>query len=128
MSMLKYCTKCDRDVLSICGTCGNTTHIIERDSDEKCAACGEEWGQHGNGSSASACKGGTTSFTPLPSTPHGILPPVPTPTIVGVDYAANRAAPTPTSNGMSCAKCGDFNDYGTPNVGSQFICYLCRKR
>lgn len=114
MIILKYCTNCDQDAFSgLCGKCGTTNHIIERDSDEKCAACGEEWRQHGNGKSASACK----------IAPGGHFVP-PTPTTMVLDSVAVIRAP---QGGMKCAKCGDFNDYATANQGSQFICYTCRQ-
>ena len=125
--MLKYCTNCDQDAFSgLCGKCGTTNHIIERDADEKCAACGEEWNQHGDGKSASACNiapGG--HFVP----PAAGISYIPSSTTFGkmVDYLRSQAAASLTS-GMKCAKCGDFNDFAVSNqADGTFKCYVCRQ-
>jgi hypothetical protein len=146
MSILLFCDNCDQDAFSgVCQGCGNTgAMLLQRDSDDKCAACGEKWYQHGSngssGKSASACyivPGG--HFVPLTTTAPTSIPisSIGTTVFAGavspravfdqtVDHLRSQRVASPTS-GMKCTRCKDFNDYAQSNqADGTFLCYTCR--
>jgi hypothetical protein len=46
--------------------------------------------------------------------------------IIGIDWAVS--VPDKKSNGMSCSKCNNFNEYAEPNQeDGTHKCYRCRK-
>lgn len=148
--MMDYCTKCDKDVqppqVGTCGFCHSPIHVIHIHSDEQCAVCGDVWGNHGHVRSAATCPNKTGRFfgsgilagQPAPVFANGQV--APTHTLAAAKSTGGTAFPsydeilalaqgkTQSSAGMKCAKCGDFNDYGAPNHGSEYICYVCRHR
>lgn len=125
--ILRYCTNCDTDAPwrgGPCPDCNTTTYIIPRDSNEKCAVCGNLWGNHGTSGSnrgASACpgRGGGTFISAIGATIVFADP------IIYHEEVLKRAPAT--SSGMFCAKCNDFNEYAQANqADGKFICYKCR--